>query len=63
MPRRLLELVKRPDPGAARARRKDYCRELCKVIARYSDDAEVTELARALEGISANILAHRYCPA
>ena len=62
IPRELLELVKRPDPGAARARRKDYCRELCKVIARYSDDAEVTELTRALEGVSANILARRYCP-
>lgn len=62
MPRRLLELVKRPDPGAARARRKEYCRELCKVIARYADDAESVELARALEGVSASILARRYCP-
>lgn len=62
MPRRLLELVKRPDPGAARARRKEYCRELCKVIARYADDSEAIELARALEGVSASILARRYCP-
>jgi hypothetical protein len=62
MPRELLELVKRPDPGAARARRKDYCRELCRVIARYADDAEITELARTLEGVSASILARRYCP-
>ena len=62
MPRRLLDLVKRPDPGAARARRKEYCRELCKVIARYADDAESIELARALEGVSASILARRYCP-
>ena len=62
MPRHLLELVKRPDPGTARARRRDYCRELCKVIARYADDAESIELARALEDVSAKILARRYCP-
>lgn len=62
MPRHLLELMKRPDPAAALARRKDYCRELCRVIARYADEAEITELARALEGASANILARRYCP-
>lgn len=62
MPRSLLELVKRYDPAAAMARRKDYCRELLRVIARYADDDEVTELARALEDVSANILARRYCP-
>ena len=62
MPRRLLELVKRPDPGAARTRRKEYCRELCKIIVRYADDTESLELARALEGVSASILARRYCP-
>lgn len=62
MPRSLLELVKRPDPAAAKARRKDYCRELCRTVARYADDAETLELARALEDVSARILARRYCP-
>lgn len=62
MPRHLLELVKRPDPAAAKARRKDYCRELCRMVARYADDAETLELARALEDVSARILARRYCP-
>lgn len=62
MPRHLLELVKRPDPAAAKARRKDYCRELCRMLARYADDAETLELARALEDVSARILARRYCP-
>lgn len=62
MPRHLLELVSRPDPAAAQARRKDYTRELCRVIARYADDAETLELARALEDVSARILARRYCP-
>ena len=62
MPRQLLELVKRHDPAAAQARRKDYCRELCRTITRYAEDSEITELARALEGVSASILARRYCP-
>ncbi len=47
---------------AARIRRKEYCRELCRIIARYADDAESIELARALEGVAARILARRYCP-
>lgn len=62
MPRHLLELVSRPDPAAAKARRKDYSRELCRVIARYADEGEALELARALEDVSARILARRYCP-
>ncbi len=62
MPRRLLELVKRPVAEERQARRSEYCRELCEVIAQYADDAETIELARALEGVSATILARRYCP-
>ena len=62
MPRHLLELIKRLDPAAAKARRKDYCRELCRMVARYADDAETLELARALEDVLARILARRYCP-
>ena len=44
------------------ARRKDYCRELCRVIARYADDTEAVELARTLESLAARNLARRYCP-
>ncbi len=62
MPRSLLELVKRPDPAAAQARRKDYCRELCRIIARYADETETIELARTLEDVAADILSRRYCP-
>lgn len=49
-------------PVLTEERRKAYCRDLCRVIARYASAEEATELARALENLSANILARRYCP-
>ena len=62
MPRSLLELVKRPNPAADRDRRKSYCRELCRTITRYATDAEMGELARAIEEVSAAIQTRRYAP-
>lgn len=51
------------DPSKKRAeRRKQYSRELCRIIARYADEAESLELARSLEDMAATILARRYCP-
>ncbi|OQS37620.1 hypothetical protein B0T45_13940 [Chromobacterium haemolyticum] len=43
-------------------RRKQYCRELCRVLLRYASEAETRDLALQLEDVVADQLASRYRP-
>lgn len=43
-------------------RRKQYCRELCRVLLRYASEAETRDLAHQLEDMVADQLASRYSP-
>lgn len=43
-------------------RRKQYCRDLCRALLRYTNDAETLDAARLLEDAVAELLARRYCP-
>lgn len=43
-------------------RRKQYCRELCRVLLRYASEAETRDLTHLLEDVVADQLASRYSP-
>lgn len=43
-------------------RRKAYCRDLVKLIGRYSNPAELSELEQLLEGHIEDLLKRRYLP-
>ncbi|UDM15866.1 hypothetical protein [Vogesella sp. XCS3] len=43
-------------------RRKQYCRELCRVLLRYASETETRDLTHLLEDVVADQLASRYSP-
>ncbi|QOK91988.1 hypothetical protein HF908_11170 [Ralstonia pseudosolanacearum] len=42
--------------------RKQYCRELCRVLLRYANETETRDLAHLLEDVVADQLVRRYRP-
>lgn len=49
-------------PSAETERRKDYCKKLCMVIARYATDDELSALVQTLESFKSSVLEGRYAP-